>query len=190
MSVSKTVAFVSVSFLSLGVLAGCVGGDSTDSSTIATGGSSETNQSRPEIDPSLFVRPAACPTISVQDGTHALQIFARGKERRAESLSYQAAITKWARECNRAGEQISVKIGVAGRVTAGAAGAPSSVALPLRVVVLNSDGSVQSSDVKRIDVAMAEGDNTEPWSYVDDSLLLPADANSFRIVVGFDEQKR
>ncbi len=190
MLVSKTVAFVTVSLLSLGVLAGCVGGDSTDTSSIATTASSENEQGRPQIDPSLFVRPAACPGISVQDGTHALQIFARGRERAADTLSYQAAITKWARECNRAGDQIRVKIGVAGRVTAGAAGAPSNVALPLRIAVLNADGSVNLSEVKKIDVAMAEGDNTEPWSYVDESLLLPADANSFRIVVGFDEQKR
>ncbi|MEP3278974.1 MAG: hypothetical protein ABJN26_11145 [Stappiaceae bacterium] len=190
MSVPKHFALAVVSLLSVGGLAACVGGEDTAAPSTTTASSTGSSQGRPTLDPSLFVRPAACPGISVQDGTHALQIFSRGKLRNSENLSYQASITKWARECNRAGDQIQVKIGVAGRVTAGQAGAPAKVVLPLRIVVLNSDGSVRSSDVQKIEVAMAENDNTEPWSYVDDTLLLPSDANLLRVVVGFDEQRK
>ena len=75
-----------------------------------------------------------CPQIEVQDGTSAVRVYA-GADQSNANLRYQFSLDNAARECQLADGQLNIKVGVAGRVLVGPAGAPSSFTVPVRVVI-------------------------------------------------------
>ena len=68
-----------------------------------------------------------CPPVSIRAGASTYLVAAPGKEAVGNDVRYQATITKTARDCTRAGGEITARIGIQGRVIAGPAGAPETV---------------------------------------------------------------
>ena len=77
-----------------------------------------------------------CPPVTVRAGASTYAIAPPGKQPVGNDLRFQATITKMARECTVNGGVITARIGIQGRVIAGPAGAPASVQVPIRVVVV------------------------------------------------------
>ena len=108
-------------------------------------------------------------------------------------MRYQASITKMARECIRNGGDITARIGIQGRVVAGAAGAPTSVEIPLRIAVVQGGvgEKVIASKAYRTTVEMSE-DGSVPFTFVAEDMVYPrpsaAVADSYIFYVGFDPQ--
>jgi hypothetical protein len=134
-----------------------------------------------------------CPPVSIRAGASTYAVAAPGKQPIGNDLRYQATITRTARECTKAGDQITARIGIQGRVIAGPAGAPSSVEIPLRVAVVQGGVSEKTIATKayRTTVSMSE-DGSEPFSLVAEDMVYPvppgAAGDSYIFYIGFDPQ--
>lgn len=132
-----------------------------------------------------------CPEIEVQDGTSAVRVYA-GADQSNANLRYQFSLGDTARECQLAGDKLNIKVGVAGRVLAGPAGAPPSFTVPVRIVIRReSDGQPAVSQLYRVAATIPTGDTETDFTVVSDPLSVPflhADADrDYTILIGFDQ---
>jgi hypothetical protein len=134
-----------------------------------------------------------CPPVSIRAGASTYAVGAAGKAATGNDVRFQATITKTARDCTRAGGEITARIGIQGRIIAGPAGAPASIEIPLRVAVVRGGVSEKVIATKpyRTTVAMSEDGNV-PFTLVADDLVYPvppgATGDSYIFYIGFDPQ--
>ena len=153
----------------------------------------EPAQSAAPADPSEGQVEESCPPVSIRAGASTYAVGASGKAATGNDVRFQATITKTARDCIKAGGEITARIGIQGRVIAGPAGAPASVEIPLRVAVVQGGVSEKVIATKpyRTTVAMSEEGNV-PFTLVADDLVYPAPTggagDSYIFYIGFDPQ--
>ncbi len=143
-------------------------------------------------DPSLFLNSGYCPPVQIRLGTEALPIYERGHEGDDAYVRFQGSITKTARECHTVGDTLTIKVGIAGRLTAGPKGNPGSFTVPLRVaVVKQGNNKVFYSQVSKAPVTITAPDYASDFSYVVDnvSFQVTPDDHDLVIYVGYDEGK-
>jgi hypothetical protein len=134
-----------------------------------------------------------CPPVAIRAGASTYAVAAAGKQALGNDVRFQVTIGKTARECNLSGAEITVHIGIQGRVIAGPAGAPSSVEIPLRIAVVQGgvNEKVIATKAYRTSVEMTE-DGSVPFSFVADDLVYPvppgATGDSYVFYIGFDPQ--
>jgi hypothetical protein len=87
--------------------------------------------------PGKQVRHIVCPEVLILEGTAASQTYA-GSPPSSANLRHQYSLTDTARECTLDGDQLAIKIGVAGKVLLGPAGSPGSFNVPVRMAVLGA----------------------------------------------------
>jgi len=127
-----------------------------------------------------------CPLVEVQDGTAALRVGGQTND----SVRYQFDIANTARQCHVEGTQFGIKVGVAGHLLIGPAGAPGAYSAQLRIVVRrDSDQKPAFSQLYKI-AADTAGADQAPYTFVSDPIMLPfthqqADQD-YTILVGFD----
>jgi len=147
----------------------------------------------PIIDPGEPRTDLSCPQVSIRAGASTFAVAAPGKQAIGNDVRYQATITKMARECVKAGDSITARIGIQGRVIVGPAGAPSSVEVPLRVAVVQGGvgEKVIATKAYRTTVNLGE-DESAPFSLVAEDLVYPVPApnvaDNYIFYVGFDPQ--
>jgi hypothetical protein len=134
-----------------------------------------------------------CPSIAIRPGASTYQVAAPGKQPIGDGLRYQATITRTARDCNLANGQITVRIGIQGRVIAGPSGAPPTVDVPLRVAVVQEGVTPKTITTRVYQTTVQMGSDTSvPFSLVGEDLVYPvprgADADSYIFYIGFDPQ--
>lgn len=113
-----------------------------------------------------------CPPVDVPEGGAALRSFG-GKGGDNGSLRNQITLGRIARECNRLQDgSITVKVGVAGQVLLGPAGAPGRFEAPLQIAIKYGDKVVVSRS-KRVAVAVAPGEAQGLFTIVEDGLIVP-----------------
>jgi hypothetical protein len=173
------------------LMAGCSAVDkvSEGAGSILSGDfTGKTEAEKRKVDPSIFAVQKFCPTISVRGDGHVISAYARGQEGDPSGLRYQATIRKWARECIHSGDNVTIKVGIVGRVVGGPAGVDGPIKLPVRIAVMGKDDVVLASELAPVEVNLSEADRTEPWSTVNDTITVPA-ADATKIYIGFDEGK-
>ena len=107
------------------------------------------------------------------EGTAAKRVYAGGES--AENLRYQFAINDAARQCFISGNQLSIKIGIEGRVLLGAAGSPGTFAVPVRIAILNEKTqSPVVSKLYQISATIAPGQGAADFSFVSEPLVVPS----------------
>jgi hypothetical protein len=132
-----------------------------------------------------------CPPVGIRAGASTYAVGAPGKQAVGDDVRFQVTITKTARECIKAGAQITAHIGIEGRIIAGPAGAPPSVEVPIRIAVVQSGvgEKVIATKAYRTTVAMTE-DGVAPYSFVADDLVYPAPVggagDNYIFYIGFD----
>jgi hypothetical protein len=158
------------------------------------GGSSKPDeQQQPQADPSEAQPDMDCPQVTIRAGASTYAVAAPGKQAIGNDVRFQATITKMARDCTKAGGEITARIGIQGRVIAGPAGAPPSVEVPLRVAVVQGGvgEKVITTKAYRTTVNLGE-DESVPFTFVAEDLVYPAPqgkaADSYIFYVGFDPQ--
>jgi hypothetical protein len=134
-----------------------------------------------------------CPSISIRPGASTYAVGAAGKPAVGNDLSFQATITRTARDCNLNAGQITVRIGIQGRVIVGPAGAPAAVDVPLRVAVVQEGVSPKTIATKVYQTNVQIGGETSvPFSLVGEDLVYPAPSaaagDSYVFYIGFDPQ--
>jgi hypothetical protein len=157
------------------------------------GGSKSEEQQQPQADPSEPQPDMDCPQVTIRAGASTYAVAAPGQQAIGNAVRYQATITKMARDCTKAGGEITARIGIQGRVIAGPAGAPPSIEVPLRVAVVQGGvgEKVIATKAYRTTVNMGE-DESVPFTFVAEDLVYPAPsgraADNYIFYVGFDPQ--
>jgi hypothetical protein len=135
----------------------------------------------------------SCPPVKIRAGASTYSVGAADKPATGSDVRFQATITKTARDCTKAGGDITARIGIQGRVIAGPAGAPASIEIPLRVAVVQGGVSEKVIATKpyRTTVDMSEAGNV-PFTLVAEDLVYPippgATGDSYIFYIGFDPQ--
>ncbi len=132
-----------------------------------------------------------CPEIIILDGTAAFQAHA-GSPPTNMNLRYQYALGDVVRECARQGDQLSIKVGIAGNVLLGPAGAPASFTVPLRVAIVGTrDNDPIVTKLYRVAATIPQGQAQTDFTLVTEPLMVPFvqdhTEDDYTIKVGIDE---
>jgi hypothetical protein len=128
-----------------------------------------------------------CPEVDIADGGAALRVGGPDNP----SVRYQFNIGDTARECDPAGPgQAALKVGVAGEVVIGPAGAPGTFNAPLKITVTRqADNKPVFSQTYRVE-ATTNGVAAGAFRVVTDPIPLPMPtlqlADVYSITVGFE----
>ncbi len=134
-----------------------------------------------------------CPQVTIRFGASTYAVAAPGKQAVGNDVRFQVSIGKLARECIKAGDEITAHIGIQGRVIAGPAGAPATVEVPLRIAVVQGGigEKVIATKAYTTTVAMSQ-DESVPFTFVAEDLVYPAPVgragDNYIFYVGFDPQ--
>jgi hypothetical protein len=133
-----------------------------------------------------------CPLIDIRQGAGTLTVGPPG-DNSAMAVKYQGSFVRAARECAVAGTDLSVKLGVQGRIIVGPAGGPGSLLVPLRVAVVHeSTGASKTVATKlvRIPVTVEAGRPFTEFTHIEETLNFPlpppAQLDDYKIYIGFD----
>ncbi len=134
-----------------------------------------------------------CPEVRVLDGTEASRAYA-GTPPSSANLRYQYALTDTARECALDGDQLALKIGVAGKVLLGPAGSAGSFTVPVRMAIFRKgDNNPVVSKLYHASVNVGQSDFEAQFTIVSEPLHVPFieehSEQDYMIKVGFDEGK-
>jgi len=141
-----------------------------------------TNTADPNLD---------CPAADIRAGASTLQ-FNTGAEKSANTLRYQATITRLARECAVRGANMTIKVGVQGRVVLGPAGGPGQIEVPLRYALVHEGPEPKTILTKlyKFPVTIAEGQSNVPFLHVEEDITfavpLGPQLENYVVYVGFD----
>jgi hypothetical protein len=141
--------------------------------------------------PGTEVRHIFCPQVVVLEGTAASQAYA-GTPPSSANLRFQYALDDTARECTLEGDQLAIKVGVAGKVLLGSAGSPGSFSVPVRMAILRErDNLPIVSKLYHAAVTVAAGETRADFTIVSEPLRVPFiqdhAEDDYTIKVGLDE---
>ena len=164
------------------VLAGCGGATEGIGSNIL----SVVAPKPKEMDPALYAATPVCPTVELREGTEFIPVFRPGKFGDPSQIMYQASVQRIARDCEMEGDNLRVRVGVAGRVLSGPTGATGASTVPIRVAVMIGDRVIYSK-LHQATVDVQAPDYSALWSVVDDGIVLSvADSKDASIYAGLD----
>lgn len=134
-----------------------------------------------------------CPPVEVREGASTLAIGPPG-DTTAMNLRYQGTFTREARECTVVEGNMTMKIGVQGRVVVGPGGGVGQVDVPLRLaVVQETPGGTRPIATKffRIPVAITNTDQGGVFTHIEESMTFPLPTpvtalGDYVVYVGFD----
>ena len=127
-----------------------------------------------------------CPPIKVRGGGEAMYYYGNGRVGDPKALQYQGVIDETSRNCVVSNGQITVNMGVTGRVLLGPAGTQSTVNAPIRFAV-ERDGQAIFSEKYTLPVALTPPNQTSEFVKVVENVTIPyLGGESITIWVGFD----
>ncbi|SRR5579871_1942789 len=135
-----------------------------------------------------------CPSVEYRQGAATYAVNAPGAESSALSLRYQASFTQTARECVLSGNNLTIKVGVQGRVVVGPAGAPSSITIPLRYALVREGIEPKTLWTKlfMVPVTIPQNQLNLPWLHIQEEMTVPRpnpnELEAYVIYVGFDPE--
>lgn len=140
--------------------------------------------------PPTAKREYSCPRAEILDGTVAYR--SGGDAGGARGVAYQASINDFARECALTAEnQLSMRVGVRGRIILGESGKPGTFTIPVRVAVRKGDQTVYSR-VSQASASIPAGDSQATFVVLDENLRLPVGVNDpgdeYTVLIGLDPQ--
>lgn len=142
----------------------------------------------------MLLRQGYCPPVKIRAGTESFIVYERQHDGEPEYARYLASLGETARECHAtaAGDGMTVKLGVTGRLTAGPKGGQGTASLPLRVaVVKQSNNEVLFAKAYKVPVTVRAPQYSGDFAQVIDDIsfkLSPGDRDLI-IYVGYDEGK-
>jgi hypothetical protein len=127
-----------------------------------------------------------CPPIKVRLGGEAMYYYGNGRVGDPKALQYQVVIDETSRNCVVSNGQITVNMGVTGRVLLGPAGTQTSINAPIRFAV-ERDGQAIFSEKYTLAVAVTPPAQTTEFVKVVENVTIPyLGGESITIWVGFD----
>lgn len=166
-------------------LTGCLGlggsGPDTTATTEASGAE--------ELDVRRFLGPDYCPEIRIRPGTEVARRYERGHEDDPAFVVWQASIGETARECLYDGQgNLTLRVGVSGRVAAGPKGGSETVSLPLRIAVVKYKEAVLASELYPLSIAIPPSNSTVFRQVHEINVPSPGSDRDYILYIGFDEK--
>jgi hypothetical protein len=150
--------------------------------------------------PAASATPAAtninCPSVDYREGAATLSVNAAAApgENAALNLRYQGNFVQTARECAVRNGQLTIKVGVQGRVVVGPAGGPGQITLPLRYALVREGLEPKTLWTKLYTVPVTVPDNqlNVPFIHIEEDMAVPmppaVELDACVIYVGFDPE--
>ena len=111
-----------------------------------------------------------CPIVQIEPGASS---FRAASGDNAAGVRYQISITDVARECERQGDKLAIRVGIETNLVLGPAGSPGSYTTPLRVSVKRQlNEAVVTSKTYRVGGSVGAAGPAQ-FSMVADPLLVP-----------------
>jgi hypothetical protein len=133
-----------------------------------------------------------CPGIDYRQGAATLTVNDNKSDNSALNLKYQASFVKTARECDVHGENVTMRVGVQGRVVVGPAGGPGTVTVPLRYALVKEgiEPQVLWTKLFVLNVAVPSTQLNVPFTHVEEEMTIPIpppnELSAYVIYIGFD----
>jgi len=137
-----------------------------------------------------------CPEVKVRIGASTLTVGSKPgqAEPAALDVKYQGSIIRTARECHLAGNVMTMKIGIEGRIITGPAGGPGTVDVPLRIALVKEAlGSPKTilSKFEHQAVTVNNAVDRVTFTQIDPDVSFPlptpiTDISQYVVYVGFD----
>lgn len=163
-------------------VAGCQSGDSGN--VLNVGGGDKAAEEPKVLESELR---AYCPPVTLREGTAYFNTYAKGGQDDPAKLLYQASIMDVTRTCSSAGGTMTMNVAVAGKVVPGPVGAPGSVTMPIRVVVVRGD-EVLYSQLHKYQVAVGNASAATQFVFNDQNVSFPAPTGrDVQVFAGYDE---
>ena len=133
-----------------------------------------------------------CPGVQYRQGAATWTVNGPAAENSALSVKYQGSFLQAARECIVAGGNLTIKVGVQGRIVVGPAGSPGTLNVPVRYALVREGLQPQTLWTKlfMVPVSIQSGQSNLPWIHVEEEMMIPRpsaeDLERYVIYVGFD----
>jgi hypothetical protein len=130
-----------------------------------------------------------CPGMMVRNGASTWQVPAGTNN---TNLRYQGSLGQLARECAVLGDSMTIKVGIEGRVLVGPKGGAGSLAVPLRIALVQEGTQPRSVWTKFYSVPLniPPGQTQITFTHVEDDLTFAIppskDLSGYVIYVGYD----
>jgi hypothetical protein len=135
-----------------------------------------------------------CPSVEYRQGAATWAVNGPAAENSALSLKYQASFLQAARECIVSGGNLTIKVGVQGRIVVGPAGSAGTVNVPLRYALVREGLQPQTLWTKFfiVPVVIPAGQLNLPWIHVEEEMTVTRpsaeDLERLVIYIGFDPE--
>jgi hypothetical protein len=133
-----------------------------------------------------------CPSVEYRQGAATLAVNAPEVTNSALSLRYQGSFLQTARECVVRGGDLTIKVGVQGRLVVGPAGAPGAVTVPLRYALVREGLEPRTIWTKLfiVPVTIAQGEPNTLFTHIEEEMTVPlpsaVELGAYVIYIGFD----
>jgi hypothetical protein len=133
-----------------------------------------------------------CPGVTVRSGAATLAVNTPGVDPSATNLRFQASVSQTARECAVSAGNMTMKIGIQGRVILGPAGTPGKVEVPMRLALVREGVEPRTIWTKlyRVPVTLSPGETNVAFVQVEEGMAFPVpsreDLEAYVVYVGFD----
>jgi hypothetical protein len=136
-----------------------------------------------------------CPGVDYRQGAATYNITdSKSAESAALNLKYLASFVKTARECDVRGDNVTIRVGVQGRVVVGPAGSPGTVTIPLRYALVKEgiDPNVVWTKFYSFNVSITSANLNVPFSHIEEDMTVPIPPSeelaAYVVYIGFDPE--
>jgi hypothetical protein len=152
-------------------------------SDAATGSGQETEQ----IDVRRYIGPSYCPELRILEGAELLRRYERGHQDDTQYIVWQASFGDTEREClyDQQGN-LTLKVGVSGRVIAGPKGGTGDVTVPFKIAVVKYKEGVLANEAQTLAITIPPVGSTTFTQVREITVPSPGDDRDYIIYVGFD----
>lgn len=133
-----------------------------------------------------------CPGVDIRPGTSTFAVSTVGAEPSPLTMRYQASFGQTARECKLAGNVLTIRVGVEGRVVMGPAGGPGQFEVPIRYAVVQ-EGPEPKTIITKLHwqpVTVQPGETNVSFTQIEEELTFPMprgnNLEAYVVYVGFD----
>lgn len=133
-----------------------------------------------------------CPGVEIRQGASTFSQSGPDNGSAALSVRYQANFMRSARSCALHGPNVSMKVGVEGRLILGPAGEPGTLTLPVRLALVREGIQPKTLWTKfySVPVTVSPGQSNVTFTHVEEDLSFPMppgnELDQYVIYVGFD----
>jgi hypothetical protein len=143
------------------------------------------------IDPRRYIGPNYCPELRILEGTQLVRQYEGGREDDPAAVIWQASVGKTAREClYDLQNNLTLRVGVSGRVIAGPKGGAGTVTVPLRLAVVKYKEAVLFSELYSIPVTIPAQGSTAFTDVREVVVPSPGTDTDYLLYVALGEKER